>query len=175
LWSPTVPRCWAQKVHPPPTLDPEISASLDHDPTKVWSPVKWLAIAFAHPPNAPPGTTYEYNNTNYLLLSLVAEKVDRKPLAQSMQDRLFGPLRLQHTVFPALAVITLPEPFSYGYLYSCRNAGMLPWRRHFGCTVSSRHDSGRSLKSPESQCSSIGFQPVSCPHHRMAFSKLPPL
>ena len=51
---------------------------------------------------------------------------------------------------------------------------MLPWRRHFGCTVSSRHDSGRSLESPESQCSSIGFQPVSCPHHRMAFSKLPP-
>ena len=148
---------------------------MDHDPTKVWSPVKWLANAFAHPPYAPPGTTYEYNNTNYLLLSLVAEKVDRKPLAQSMQDRLFGPLRLQHTVFPALAVNTLPEPFLHGYLHSCRNAGMLPWRRHFGCTVSSRHDSGRSLKSPESQCSSIGFQPVSCPHHRMAFSKLPPL
>jgi hypothetical protein len=25
------------------------------------------------------------------------------------RDRLFGPLRLQHTVFPALAVHTLPE------------------------------------------------------------------
>jgi CubicO group peptidase (beta-lactamase class C family) len=55
---------------------------MDRDSTKVWSPVEWLAIAFAHPPNAPPGTAYEYNNTNYLLLSLVAEKVDRKPLAQ---------------------------------------------------------------------------------------------
>jgi D-alanyl-D-alanine carboxypeptidase len=83
---------------------PEISESMDYDPTKVWSPVEWLAIAFAHPPNAPPGTAYEYNNTNYLLLSLVAEKVDGRPLAQSMQDRLFGRLRLQHTVFPALAV-----------------------------------------------------------------------
>ena len=80
---------------------PEISANMDHDPTKVWSPAELLAIAFAHPPNAPPGTAFEYNNTNYLLLSLVVEKVDGKPLAQSMQDRLFEPLRLQHTVFPA--------------------------------------------------------------------------
>ena len=49
----------------------------------------------------------------------------------------------------------------------------LPSRRHFGCTASSRHGSGRSLDSPESQCS-IGFQPVFCSRHRTAFSKLPP-
>ena len=107
------------------TNAPEISASMDHDPTKVWSPVELLAIAFAHPPNVPPGTAYEYNNTNYLLLSLVAEKVDRKPLAQSMYDRLFGPLRLQHTVLPALAVNTLPEPYSHGYLYGSASVAMV--------------------------------------------------
>ena len=107
------------------TDDPEISESMDDDPTRVWSPVEWLAIAFGHSPNAPPGTAYEYNNTNYLLLSLVAEKVDRKPLAQSMQDRLFGPLRLQHTVFPALAANTLPEPFSHGYLYGSASVAMM--------------------------------------------------
>jgi CubicO group peptidase (beta-lactamase class C family) len=62
---------------------------------------------------------------NYLLLSLIAEKVDGKPLAQSMQDRLFGPLRLQHTVFPALAVHTLPEPYSHGYLYGSASVAMV--------------------------------------------------
>jgi CubicO group peptidase (beta-lactamase class C family) len=107
------------------TDGPEISASMDHDPTKAWSPAELLAIAFAHPPNAPPDTAYEYNNTNYLLLSLIAEKVDGKPLAQSMQDRLFGPLRLQHTVFPALAVHTLPEPYSHGYLYGSASVAMV--------------------------------------------------
>jgi D-alanyl-D-alanine carboxypeptidase len=107
------------------TDGPEISASMDHDPTKIWSPAELLAIAFAHPPNAPPDTAYEYNNTNYLLLSLIAEKVDGKPLAQSMQDRLFGPLRLQHTVFPALAVHTLPEPYSHGYLYGSASVAMV--------------------------------------------------
>jgi D-alanyl-D-alanine carboxypeptidase len=71
------------------TNAPEISASMDHDPAKAWSPTELLAIAFAHPPNVPPGTAYEYNNTNYLLLSLVAEKVDRKPLAGARTPSIF--------------------------------------------------------------------------------------
>ena len=37
---------------------PEFAASLDHDPTKVWTPDEVLAIAFAHPPNFAPGTDY---------------------------------------------------------------------------------------------------------------------
>jgi D-alanyl-D-alanine carboxypeptidase len=107
------------------TNAPEISESMDHDPTKVWSAAELLAIAFAHPPNVPLGKDYEYNNTNYLLLSLVAEEVDNKPLAQSMHDRLFGPLGLRHTVFPALAVNTLPEPYSHGYLYGSASVAMV--------------------------------------------------
>ena len=44
----------------------------------------------------------EYCNTNYALLGMIAEKVDRKPLAQAMRhDRLFAPLHLQHTELPA--------------------------------------------------------------------------
>src|SRR6266567_2682842 len=99
------------------TKAPEFSASLDSDHTKVWSPAELLAIAFAHPPNFPPGTAYEYNNTNYALLGLIIEKVDGKPLAQAMQDRLFGPLNMQHTELPASTVNTIPEPYSHGYLY----------------------------------------------------------
>ena len=67
----------------------------------------------------------EYNNTNYLLLTLVAEKVDGKPLAQSMQDRLFGPLHLQHTLFPAPSVNALPAPYSHGYLYGSASVAMV--------------------------------------------------
>jgi D-alanyl-D-alanine carboxypeptidase len=104
---------------------PEISASMDHDPAKVWSPAKVLAIAFAHKPNFPPGTAFEYNNTNYVLLGLIAEKVDGKPLAQAMQDRLFGPLNLKHTELPALTVNTMPDPYSHGYLYGSASVAMV--------------------------------------------------
>src|SRR6266478_167996 len=67
--------CWSRGLYNY-TNAPEISARLDDDPTKVWSPAELLAIAFAHPPNFPPGTAYEYCNTNYALLGLMAEKID---------------------------------------------------------------------------------------------------
>ncbi|HEY3136265.1 MAG TPA: serine hydrolase domain-containing protein [Blastocatellia bacterium] len=107
------------------TNDPIVSATIDTYPAKVWSPAELLAIAFAHPPDFPPGAQHEYVNTNYALLGLVAEKVDGKPLAQSMHDRLFGPLGLQHTLLPANTVNILPEPYSHGYLYGSSSVALV--------------------------------------------------
>jgi CubicO group peptidase (beta-lactamase class C family) len=107
------------------TNDPIISATIDTDPAKVWTPAELLAIAFAHPPNFPPGTAYEYNNTNYALLGLVAEKVDGKPLAQVMHNRLFGPQNMQDTQLPASTVNTIPEPYSHGYLYGSSSVALV--------------------------------------------------
>jgi len=87
-------------------------------------PVEVLAIAFAHPPNFPPGAQYEYDNTNYALLGVVAEKIDGKPLAQAMHDRLFGPLKMRHTELPGSTVNTIPEPYSHGYLYGSSSAAL---------------------------------------------------
>ncbi len=102
----------------------ELVASLDRDPTKVWTPDDLLAIAFARPPNFPPGTAYQYSNTNYALLGLVAEQVDGRPLASAMQDRLFGPLSMQRTVLPASTSNTIPEPYSHGYLYGSSSVAL---------------------------------------------------
>ncbi len=104
---------------------PEVWKSMDRDPARVWSPAELLAIAFAHKPNSAPGTAYEYNNTNYVLLGVIAEKTDGKPLARSMQDRLFGPLHLRNTELPAAAVNTIPEPYSHGYLYGSASVAMV--------------------------------------------------
>ena len=46
-------------------------------------------------------------------------------LAQAMQERLFGPLRLLHTVLPGSAVNSLPEPYSHGYLYGSASVAMV--------------------------------------------------
>lgn len=96
---------------------PQVAASIDRHPAKAWSPAEVLALAFAHQPNFAPGAEFEYSNTNYALLSLIVEKVGRKPLAESMRERLFRPLQMQHTELPANAVNTIPEPYSHGYLY----------------------------------------------------------
>jgi D-alanyl-D-alanine carboxypeptidase len=99
------------------TNAPELSAQLDADPAKAWTPQQVLAIAFAHPPNDAPNTAYEYDNTNYALLGLIAEKVGGAPLAEQMQNRLFGPLELQQTSLPATDDIEIPTPYSHGYMY----------------------------------------------------------
>ena len=97
---------------------PEISASLDGDPTKVWTPDEVLTIAFKHPPYFPPGTAFHYDNTNYALLGLIAEEREHgKPLARILQDRLFGPLGMNDTALPASTSNTLPDPYSHGYMY----------------------------------------------------------
>ena len=104
---------------------PEISESVDHDPTRVWTPQELLAIAFARPPNFAPGTEFEYCNTNYALLGLIIERVDGKPLARSMQDRLFGPLGLKNTELPASTVNSILEPYSHGYLYGSSSVALV--------------------------------------------------
>jgi D-alanyl-D-alanine carboxypeptidase len=99
------------------TFAPKFSATLDTDPTKVWTPQEVLAIAFQRPPESPPDTSYDYNNTNYALLGLIAEKVGGQPLAQQFQDRFFGPLGLQQTSLPAADDNSIPAPYSHGYMY----------------------------------------------------------
>ncbi|MFN6554251.1 serine hydrolase domain-containing protein [Mycolicibacterium septicum] len=99
------------------TFAPQLSAQLDADPAGPWTPAQVLAIAFAHPPNAPPGNTYEYCNTNYALLGLVAEKAGGSPLAEQFDRRLFGPLGMHDTTLPAAGDTSLPEPYSHGYMY----------------------------------------------------------
>ncbi|MBN9738570.1 D-alanyl-D-alanine carboxypeptidase [Pseudonocardia sp. P1] len=99
------------------TGDPGFAATLDADPGKVWTPQKTLAIAYRHPPLFPPGTAYDYSNTNYTLLGLVVEQVEGRPLGQVYRDRLLDPLGLRATYLPAAADASLPDPYSHGYMY----------------------------------------------------------
>ena len=99
------------------TADPALSAASDADPTKVWTPQEVLDIAFRHPPQFAPDASYEYNNTNYALLGLIAEKAGGRPLAQQLQDRLFGPVGLTQTSLPAADDSSIPAPYSHGYMY----------------------------------------------------------
>ena len=99
------------------TADPALAAAMDADPGKAWTTREVLDIAFRHPPQFAPDASYEYNNTNYALLGLVAEKVGGRPLAQQVQERLFGPVGLTHTSLPAADDISMPAPYSHGYMY----------------------------------------------------------
>lgn len=99
------------------TADPALAAAMDADPGKVWTPQEVLDIAFRHPPLFAPDASYDYSNTNYALLGLIAEKVGGRPLAQQFADRLFGPVGLTQTSLPAADDTSMPAPYSHGYMY----------------------------------------------------------
>lgn len=62
----------------------ELNRTLDEQPMKVWTQDGLLALAFEHPPNFAPGTTFGYSNTNTVLLGLIAQQLEggnRSPLS----------------------------------------------------------------------------------------------
>ena len=95
----------------------EHNEAMDADPQRVWQPEELLAIAFALPPAFAPGEGFLYSNTNTVLLGLIAEQLDGKPLEEIFQERLFEPLDLTSTLFPPLTSHAIPEPYSRGYQF----------------------------------------------------------
>jgi CubicO group peptidase (beta-lactamase class C family) len=99
------------------TDDPALATAMDANPAKAWTPQEVLDIAFRHPAQFAPDASYEYNNTNYAILGLIAEKAGGLPLAQQFQDRLFGPVGLTQTSLPGPDDTSMPAPYSHGYMY----------------------------------------------------------
>lgn len=99
------------------SFDPQVNRYMDEEPWRTWDPEELVAIGLAAPPLFAPGEGFFYSNTNTILLGLIAEKLGGAQLSDLMQQRLFDPLKLEHTVFPALDDVTLPDPYPHGYLY----------------------------------------------------------
>lgn len=95
---------------------PTLAKEFDKNPLRYWKPEELLQLSFEHPP-AKPGAEFDYCNTNFIVLGLIAEKLDKKPIAAIFKDRLFTPLGMQHTYLPDATDVSLPEPFSHGYAY----------------------------------------------------------
>ena len=65
-----------------------------------YSPRDLLDIALNKPAVFEPGSQFRYTNTNYIVLSLLVEKVTHRPLAEQITKRITEPLGLTHTYYP---------------------------------------------------------------------------
>ena len=94
---------------------PFVQAVIAH-PGRAWSPRKLVAIANSHARLFPPGRDFSYANTNYIVLGLVAEAVTGSPIERLLEHRIFHPLGLNGTSFPA--GIGMTGPYAHGYIGS---------------------------------------------------------
>ncbi len=104
--------------------------------TLEFPPDSLLAISFRHPLNFPPGTRYEYCNTNTVLLGLLLEKITGKPAARVISEKVTTPLKLTSTYFGG--PFYMQTPYINGY--TIREEGMLNttnWNPSWGYTAGS--------------------------------------
>jgi D-alanyl-D-alanine carboxypeptidase len=91
----------------------DTNPKLPQQPFRKWTPRQLLEIAFRHPPVFPPGSAFDYSNTNTVLLGMVVEKVSVRSLASFIAQHILKPQRMTRTVFPAGA--EFPSPHAHGY------------------------------------------------------------
>ncbi|MGN9907023.1 serine hydrolase domain-containing protein [Phytohabitans sp. LJ34] len=77
-------------------------------------PEELVAIAMKHEPVFAPGTSWDYSNTNYILVGMIIERLTGKAWASVVRERITRPLGLSRTYSPG-DVPTLPRPHAKGY------------------------------------------------------------
>jgi D-alanyl-D-alanine carboxypeptidase len=108
------------------TDDPGFQQALLADPYKVWQPEELLTIAFKHQPNFAPGTSWFYDNTNYILLGVIIEQLTHLRAEQAFQRYIFGTLGMRQSSLPPLPSTAIPHPHAQGYMYGTDFTGQGP-------------------------------------------------
>ena len=62
-----------------------------------------------------PNSQEAYSNSNYVLLTWIAEKIENKPFAEILQTRIFGPCSLSRTQYASKVNPDLNQALSYLY------------------------------------------------------------
>lgn len=91
----------------------DTNQDLPQQPFRQWAPRELLEIAGRHPLLFPPGSAFDYSNTNTVLLGMVVEKVSGQSLASYIEQNILQPVGMTRTVFPAGA--EMPSPHARGY------------------------------------------------------------
>ncbi len=95
-------------------IHPRIDAALLADRDLAWPVDKTLG--FVGKPYFEPGAGWHYSNTNYLVLGMLAERVDGRPLADQFRARFFEPLGLA-TAFDQIREAPA-GPVAHGYRFA---------------------------------------------------------
>jgi D-alanyl-D-alanine carboxypeptidase len=90
------------------------------DPRGFVSPGEIIDWVRAEPLEFTPGTSYEYSNTDNIVVGLIVEAVTGRPYGEALDEIVFEPAQLHQTTFPAK--LALPKPFIHGYVVEAGEA-----------------------------------------------------
>lgn len=93
---------------------PLVVGSVQQYPDLRWTPGQLVAIGSSTGLMFAPGSDFLYSNTNYALLTLIAERAGGRSLGQLMRTKIFAPLGLRGTTYRP-EVNGMRAPFVSGY------------------------------------------------------------
>jgi D-alanyl-D-alanine carboxypeptidase len=79
------------------TTHPAFRAESSSHLGRTWTFDELVALGASESPALPPGTGWNYSNTNYLLVGFIIERVGGVPLAEQLHARILEPLGLRST------------------------------------------------------------------------------
>lgn len=103
---------------------PQLARAMDDDPGRTWEPEELLRLGFSSPPYFAPDAEFRYSNTNTILLASVLEQITGEDIRSLLTNRVFVPLGLTNTSFPAPGDASLPMPSPHGYLYGTNESAL---------------------------------------------------
>ncbi|TQK45332.1 D-alanyl-D-alanine carboxypeptidase [Streptomyces sp. SLBN-118] len=95
------------------TKDPEFLAILNADPHHLFDSRRLLDFVADEPPAFPPGSQYQYSNSDNIAVALMAEAVTGRRYEELLRWNVYRPLDLRNTSLPQ--GFRLPEPYLHGY------------------------------------------------------------
>jgi D-alanyl-D-alanine carboxypeptidase len=113
--------------------NPKLDLALNKDKTRSWTSAEILASHVPKGAAFPPGTSWSYSNTNYLLLGVVAAKVGGAPWEELVRRELIEPLGLDNTYVQAVEVPPAAPALAYRIIDGFY--GPTPQARTDGSTV----------------------------------------
>ncbi len=79
------------------------------------SPRDVLDGVLSRPAQFAPGAKFQYNNANYVILGLLAERVAKRPIAEQIEAKIVKPLGLKHTYMPGPGEKAIRGKHPHGY------------------------------------------------------------
>jgi D-alanyl-D-alanine carboxypeptidase len=122
-WLPSLPAPWGRVTlrqllqHtsglPDYSAIPAFQAEVLADPHRLFTPDQLLAFAAAEPLLFPPGTRYQYSNTDNIVVALMAQAATGRRYEQLLAGLVYWRIGLFQTSLPA--GYEMPKPYIHGY------------------------------------------------------------
>ncbi|MGI5204778.1 serine hydrolase domain-containing protein [Spirillospora sp. CA-108201] len=93
---------------------PEFIGPDTSNTTRAYRPTELLAASRKRPRPVEVGT-FNYSNTNYILLGMIIERFAGRPLAAELNRRLYTPLGMRDTYLPTKVSQGIKGPHGHGY------------------------------------------------------------